>query len=280
MAKTYTELVDSIHLYTNRDEKVIPYALAKQFIDFSTNDIYNKLRIPPLEAIINFGAATADGNLVPIPEDLIEFIQFRQLDSVGRVDKIYENRADIKSFYLSDVSKFNTHYYTRETTSIVIFPDFETGDEFQLVYYRRLPAVYSRDAVTKGNFDTDLVYFSAVSKADLESIVDTAEPNARVRDPDISDKYIREITAPDTDFPDLSSGFYLGKLSQNWVRDDQQSLVLHGALAEAYGYLHDTAKQERYIALFQEGIAEENREARLRTVRGGTAQTHFSSKLL
>jgi hypothetical protein len=277
---TYTELVDFIHLYTNRDEKVIPFNLAKQFIDFSSNNAFNKLRIPPLEAVITYGAATDSGNLVPIPEDTIEFIQFRQLGTDGRVDKIYENRADVKSFYMSDVNKFDDHYYTRETSSIVLYPDYAVGDEFQLVYYRRLPAMYSRDAITKANYDAGYVYYSAVSKADLESIIDTAEPDARTRDPDISANYIVEITSPDPDYPDLATGWYLGKLSQNWLRDDLLSLVLHGALAEAYGYLHDTAKQERYIALFNEAIESENREARLRSVRGGTAQTHYSSKLL
>ena len=276
---TYTELVDNIHLYTNRDQKVISYSLVKQFIDHSANEIYNKLRVPPLEGILTYAAATQAGNLIPIPEDAIEFIQFRKLDATNRVDSIYESRADIKSFYLSNTNKFNDHYYTREATDLVVYPDFAAGDKFQLVYYRRLPAMYSRHVVNKANFDAGYVYYSAVSQADLESTVEAAEPLASTKDTDLVGTII-SVTSPDADYPELATGWYIGKLSANWLRDAQQNLVLHGALAEAYGYLHDTEKQERYLNLFREGIADENKEAVVRTVRGGSAQSHYSSTLL
>ena len=72
----------------------------------------------------------------------------------------------------------------------------------------------------------------------------------------------------------------MGTLAGNWLRDENLKLLLYGTQAEAYIYLKDEEKAVAMKTLLQEEIDELNTEARLRAVRGGVAQTHYSGGFL
>ena len=164
---TYTELVDLVHSYTTRDSKVLPYNLVKTFIDFTNDRIYNKLRIPPLEKLLSYNDITVESERLPVPDDLIEFIQLRKLDDNGDVDRVYNAKADVRSFNLGSVTKYDRYHYSREVNELLIHPKMEVGDKMELLYYRRLPAAYSRYSVDQANYDSGIVYYSASSSNDL-----------------------------------------------------------------------------------------------------------------
>jgi len=267
----YTRFVDMIHSYTNRDQTVLPNDLIKSFTDMATDDVYRSLRIPPLEATFTYDPLTEDGNLVGIPGDAIEFIQLRKLDAnTLKVKDVYNARSDIRSFYIDNMSKYDGNYYTREVNDLVVYPDLKTGDVMQLHYYKRLPSVYARYSLTATNVATGLMY-TGPSQADVQDQVEVAEPGAFIADPDLLSS-IKEY-AGDADIP---AGWYVGTLAGNWLRDENLKMLLYGTPPEAYIYLKDAEKAQQFFALRDQEIEDLNTEARLRSVRGGVAQTHYS----
>jgi hypothetical protein len=271
----YTELVDSIHSYTNRSTKVLPYPLVKTFIDFGMTSIYADLRVPPLESVSTMAAAISVSNELPIPDDAIEFIQLRILDSDGKVDNIYNARADIRSFYNDSMTKYDCYNYTREGNSLLVYPDVAIGDVHQLYYYHRLPTMYARYAVTNNNNIEGRLY-SGVDADAVTALVVADDANAFTRDPDLTSKIVNSVSAADG----LADAYYLGRIAPNWIRDEDEKTVLYATLVEAFTYLNDDEKLSKYAAMLGDRIHKLNTEAKLRAVRGGISQVHFAAPLL
>jgi hypothetical protein len=271
---TYTEFVDLIHGYTNRTTNVLPYSNIKTFADMASDTIYRKLRIPPLEITYTYAAATADTSQLEVPGDLIEFTQLRKLDEDGEVECVYNARADIRSFYLDNMTKYDGNFYTREGPNLLVYPEIEEGDVMQLFYFRRLPSIYARFALTTENYAQGLLYTGASAQA-CSDVLEAAEPNAQSRDPDLTGQI--EYFAGDVDVPE---GWYVGQLAANWLRDENLKMVLYGTQKEAYIYLKDAEKAAAAGQLMVTDLQELNDEAVLRQVRGGVAQTHYSGGLI
>ena len=267
----YTRFVDMIHSYTNRDQTVLPNDLIKSFTDMATDDVYRSLRIPPLEATFTYDPLIADGNLIGIPGDAIEFIQLRKVDgTTGKVTDVYNARSDIRSFYIDNMSKYDGNYYTREVNDLIVHPEMKTGDVMQLHYYKRLPSVYARYSLTAENVALGLMYTGA-SQSIVQDLVEAAETGAFTADPDLLNSIVEY--AGDAEIP---AGWYVGTLAGNWMRDENLKMLLYGTQAEAYIYLKDAEKAQQFFALRDQEIEDLNTEARLRSVRGGVAQTHYS----
>ena len=64
-------------------------------------------------------------------------------------------------------------------------------------------------------------------------------------------------------------------LAGHWLRDENLKLLLYGTQAEAYIYLKDVEKAQAFFGLRDQEIEMLNKEAVLRSVRGGVAQTHY-----
>ena len=268
----YTRFVDMIHTYTNRDATVLPNDLIKNFADMASDDVYRKLRIPPLEATFTYDPLIAAGSLIGIPGDTIEFIQLRKLDSTTLdVCEVYNARSDIRSFYIDNMSKYDGNYYTREVNDLVVHPEMEIGDVMQLHYYKRLPSIYARYSLTGENVALGLMY-TGVDQTTVQDAVEAAEPGAFEADPDL----LAQITYASGSDADIPQGWYLGALAGNWLRDENLKMVLYGTQAEAYVYLKDAEKAQNFFALRDAEIEDLNTEAKLRAVRGGVAQTHYS----
>ena len=213
----YTKFVELIHGYTNRNSAVLPNDLIKNFADMASDSIYRNLRIPPLEATFTYDPTIAEGNLIGIPGDAIEFIQLRKLDPDTLIPcDIYNARADIRSFYIDDMTKYDGNYYTREVNDLVIHPDYGIGDVMQLHYYRRLPSLYARFSLTVDNYGLGLLY-SGASQSAVQEAVELSEPGAFEADPDLLSNIVQH--GGDADIP---AGWYLGQLSGNWLRDENR----------------------------------------------------------
>jgi hypothetical protein len=271
---TYTEFVDLIHGYTNRTVNVLPYANIKTFTDMASDTLYRKLRIPPLEITYTYGAVTEKTSILEIPGDLIEFVQLRKLDADGKVSDVYNARADIRSFYIDNMTKYDGNYYTREGGNLLIYPEMEVGDVMQLFYFRRLPSIYARFSLTDANYSAGLLYTGATAQI-CSDVLEAAEPNAQSRDPDLTGQI--QYWAGDAEVPE---GYYIGQLAANWLRDENLKMVLYGTQKEAYIYLKDLEKAQMADQLMKADMQELNDEAVLRQVRGGVAQTHFNGGLI
>lgn len=272
----YTKFVDNVHKYTNRDSSVLPNDLIRTFADIACDNIYKDLRAAPLEYVYTYDALVADSDKLAVPGDAASFIQLRKLDSNGDVDCVYNARSDMRSFYAEGYKDYSDAHFTREGNNFVIYPEGEVGDVFELFYYRRLPSIYARYAVTEDNYALGLLYFGATAN-DCENALLTAEADSTVtEDATTADPLIAgNITYVDGTGA-IPEGYYVGILAPNWLRDENQSMVLYGTLREAYIYLQDEARAAAYDQLFRTQISELNDEDKRSRVSGGIVTTHFS----
>lgn len=271
----YTKFVDNVHKYTNRDSTVLPNDLIRTFADIACDNIYKDLRAAPLEYVYTYDALTEDTSLLAVPGDAASFIQLRKLDSNGEVSAVFNARSDMRSFYADGFKNVGEYHFTRESNNFVIYPEGKTGDVYELFYYRRLPSIYARYAVNEANYGLGLLYYGA-DEAACEAALLAAEADSTVTDDaTTADPLITSgITYVDGTGA-VPLGYYVGKLAPNWLRDENQSMVLYGTLREAYIYLQDEQRAAAYDQLLRTQIEEINDEDKRSRVSGGIVTTHF-----
>lgn len=305
---TYTEMVDMVSDWSNRDTSVLSYATIKTMINFAADNAYRTLRVPALEFLKTYDAvvidATITNNRLAIPNDAIEFIQLRKKssDHVYSDYDIYASKLDIKSFYQDWMDTDQRYFYTREQNDLLVFPDQKVGELYELLYYRRLPEANARYSVVTGNghsvsnfanhkadstFQTNAYLWKGSTKANLMAgmqVVTNAAaysaegPNIFTRDPELEDQ-IFEVTSGNATTA-LPVGFYLGKLAANWLRDSNEKIILYGALSEAFTYLNEPAQIQMYMSRFNQEVSSLNDENSSRNWSGGTVSAHFDSHLI
>ena len=164
---TYTALIAKVRDWANRDAETLPDSIIKDAIRYGADNIYRELRLPPLEHTVTYtiGAAQNGTEVLNIPEDLSEFISLRRLDggrSTGTVDNadqsiIYNQKADYRTFRDIDAQQYDFYRWTRRGNEILIHPPLREGEEYELYYYRRLPAMNATYAVNPANFAASLL---------------------------------------------------------------------------------------------------------------------------
>ena len=70
--------------------------------------------------------------------------------------------------------------------------------------------------------------------------------------------------------------YYTGNEIQHWLRDENERIVLFGALAEAFAYLQEEDMHQKYKQMFTEQIALINGEEKMRVARGGNLSVSFN----
>ena len=71
---------------------------------------------------------------------------------------------------------------------------------------------------------------------------------------------------------------YYGDYVPNWLRDQNERVLLMGALAEVFFYLQEDDEAQKYAALFLQEIQELNDEDRMRHASGGNIQVNFNGR--
>ncbi len=82
----------------------------------------------------------------------------------------------------------------------------------------------------------------------------------------------------DLTFSNTNSAKYVGNETYNWLRDDNERVLLMGALAEAFAYLQDDDQAAKYKQLFNEEILELNDEDAKRNASGGNIQVTYNGR--
>jgi len=287
MARTYGELIDLVRDWSNRDNQVLGDGIIEDCLKYAADKAYRFLRIPPLEDIITYGstaltAATSDAanglpsiTTVALPADFIEFIQIREIDSNGLTTRVFNEKVDIRSFndMVSGIHYTSDGYYSRQAGNILLAPGFGfgslgTADKIEVYYYKRLPALDASYTVTPSNYSAGL----------LNSVLSTTA-NAEIL-------YISTVGSSKTAHTTLAAAtaaggtvtteYFTGQLVPNWLRDDNERILLQGALAEVFFYLQDDDQSVKYAQLFQTEIASLNDEDKRRNAKGGNIQTNYS----
>ncbi len=264
---TYTEMVGMVRDWSNRDVEVLSNQQISTMLTFAADESYRQLKIPALEAVYTYNISGGTSEIL-VPSNLTEVIQLRMKDNnsvTGYV--VYESKSDIRSFYNEYTFKYSDFFYTREQNKFIFCPETTGAETLELYYYGRQPALDARYTIDTDTESTDYQYFNTSSE-DLMAAVELAEG---------SDIFSIDLKASiDSD----SDGFRLGKPAPNWLRDQNERIILFGALAEAFDFLQETEQAQVYRQKFISEIQALNQEEKMRMSRGGNIQTHFQAPLL
>lgn len=286
MALTYTQLVALVRSWCNRDDEVVSDAIIQDALKYAADKAYRTLRVPPLENVAVYSktileAATTTGGITPsvteilIPYDLVEFIQLKEKDSAGATLRVFNEKLNVRTFnnpYAEIYSGYN--YWTRERNVIKFSPGFGQGGSdastVELYYYRRLPALNATYAVTVLNWNAGFLTASSSEVATagrlwfstINSITTAFATQAEA------------VTAGGVQ----TNGYFVGNTTPNWLRDENERILLFGALAEVFAFVQEDDQAAKYQAMFMNEIRELNDEDVRRNASGGNYQMQFNGR--
>ena len=285
---TYANFTALVRDWSNKDSSVLSDTRIQDCLRYAADKCYRNLRVAALENTITYNstalnaATTAANTFLPsqtdltLPTDLIEFIQIREIDSVGRTCRVFNEKTDLRTF--NDWSSLKTSYigyFSRQGNTLLLAPGFghansvSTADKVELHYYRRLPALNALYDVTPANYAAGFLTqdnAAAVSLFFVNGDNNTAYATQS------------EATAADTGNAGTNNAKYRGNEAANWLRDENERVLLMGALAEVFYYLQDDDQGVKYKKLFDQEIFELNDEDTKRNAAGGNVQVNFSGR--
>jgi len=285
---TYANFTALVRDWSNKDSSVLSDTRIQDCLRYAADKCYRNLRVAALENTITYNstaleaATTAANTFLPsqtdltLPTDLIEFIQIREIDSAGRTCRVFNEKTDLRTF--NDWSALKTSYigyFSRQGNTLLLAPGFgqanslSTADKIELHYYRRLPALNAQYDVTPANYAAGFLTqdnAAAVSLFFVNGDNNTAYATQS------------EATAADTGNAGTNNAKYKGNEAANWLRDENERVLLMGALAEVFYYLQDDDQGVKYKKLFDQEIFELNDEDSKRNAAGGNVQVNFSGR--
>ena len=292
MALTYIELVAKVRDWANRDEEVVSDTVIKDCLKYAADKAYRTLRVPPLENVAKYDktllqAATinATSNSVSITElqlpfDLIEFIQIRELDSSNLTTRVFNEKVDIRTFNDSNAEKYTGfNYWARQQNVLYLVPGFgngatgNTANSIELYYYRRLPALDALYAVTVLNYNAGFLTTTGAGVGVANSTQLFFNSNTGTT------AYATQAAAQAASAGGtVTATYYIGTLVPNWLRDQNERVLLMGALAEVFAYVQEDDQAQKYLQVYKSEIAELNDEDAKRNASGGNLQVNFNGR--
>ena len=288
MALTYTELTALVRSWANRDEEVVSDAIIQDSLQYAADKAYRTLRIPPLENIAVFNntddaltnATVAASNLNPsrtelqVPQDLVEIIHIKETDANGNTVRVFNEKLDTRTFFDPTTEKYtNNNYFTRERNVIMISPGFNDSNlgvasNIEVYYYRRLPALNSKYAVTTLNYSAGFLTTTGGTTPLYFVNGNTATAYTTQA----------EATAADTNSAGTNSANYIGIDVPHYLRDENERILLYGALAQIFAFTQEDEQAVKYDKLFYGEIKELNDEDKQRQASGGNVQVNFNGR--
>jgi hypothetical protein len=295
----YDALVDKVRDWSNKPEiNTIPDSVIEDCLSYSADECYRVLRIPPLETTVEYVVDSTDnvgdnsaglpyGNAYTafdIPEDLVQFIYIRTLaqDNIGtsystypsNVSKVFNEVTDSRTFFDLYSEKYSVYNWMWKDGKIFIHPQLAVGATVEISYYRRLPALNATYSVIPVNY--------------LINLSDSAQPYLTLTDVNTDTPlYFSTKTGVTQCFatyaeaaaynPTVTTKYYIGKEVSNWLRDENERLLIWGALYNLGSYLFDEKMEQRYEKKFAENVFSLNKEEKWRRASGGNVQVNFNT---
>jgi hypothetical protein len=193
------------------------------------------------------------------PGDMIEIIYLRNADTSSKNPGIvYNEKVDVRTFNDNLSSSKDFYFYTRIGNDIKLHGNFSRGDTVELHYYRRLAAL---DATYSGTYNN---WKSGVGTLDIGGVATTYSAAANKTEA-FFDTRLAE-----------NSAYWVGQESNNWLRDENERIILFGTLLEISIYLNDNEEIQKYQILFDQEIQELNKEEVTRKNKGGNLSMSFA----
>ena len=286
---TYANFTALVRDWSNKDSSVLSDTRIQDCLRYAADKCYRNLRVAALENTITYNstalaAATTTGtNYLPsqtdvtLPSDLIEFIQIREIDVNGRTCRVFNEKTDLRTF--NDWSALKTSYigyFSRQGNTLLLAPGFgqanslSTADKIELHYYRRLPALNALYDVTPANYAANFLTqdnAAAVSLFFVNGDTNTAYATQS-----------EATAAAGGNQGNTNNAKYKGNEAANWLRDENERVLLMGALSEVFYYLQDDDQGVKYKKLFDQEVFELNDEDTKRNAAGGNVQVNFNGR--
>lgn len=308
MAIKYNALRSLVRNWSNRDDQVLSDSVIESTLKYSADEAFRKLQIPELEkskyflvtedgsmpsttnvdynnvAVATIKDSTVYENIVTLnlPEDLVSFIVIRvsgeaqytdtalNVDSVGNPvvkstpnDRVVNEKVDIRTFYDNYADKSSDLFWARQGDKILISGNINKDDIVELHYYSKLSPLNARV-----DLPNSLTLAQAQADTDNYEVITASAYN----DSDSNDASTYK----------LIEGSYVRSVNEkpNWLRDDNERILLFGALHRVFDYLQEDDQSAKYFQRFAQAIEELNKEERVRKASGGNIKVNFSSHLI
>ena len=290
MALTYNELIALVRNWSNKDDEVVSDAIIQDCLKYAADKCYRTLRVPPLENVAVYSktllsaATTATTGLIPsktelqLPYDLIEFIQIKELDAAGSPTRVFNEKVDIRTFNDPSAEKYSSsNYFARQRNLLFLTPGFgestlgNAANSIELYYYRRLPALNALYAVTVLNYNAGFLTTNGAGANVAYSALLYFAGNTGTKAYATAAEALAAGGAQ-------TNAYYIGTLVPNWLRDENERVILMGALAELFSYAQDDAQAAKYGKMFYNEIKELNDEDSSRNASGGNLQVNFNGR--
>lgn len=277
----YDALVAKVRDWSNRPESAtIPSEVIADCIRYGADDLYQRLRIPPLEFSRTYTVSAADNNandrytVIPIPADMAQFAMLRPLDKSGGRDSpyLFNHVTDVRSFLDPWQEQYVGGRYMWRENEIWISPQQEPGVQLEIFYYRRLPALNATFTVSANNWIDGVLL---ASQTFLEASTTSGDYLW------IVDGLYSFDTEPEADAWILAHGGtkaqvqLTGKEAPNWMRDSNERLLIWSALKHIGAYLDDDKMEARYEKKINDEVARLNNEEVMRRAKGGNVQMNI-----
>ena len=242
----YDALVEKVRKWANRDDVILTDSLIEDFLDYSADLCYRKLRIPPLEHVYSYPAITSSNEgdtSLQLPPDFSELISFSRKDKDGK-RYTFSKLLDSNEFQ-SELTTVPENSFAFKNRDLIFNPKAKIGDVYEVHYYRRLFDLDAKYVVNQANIDNG--YAESASQGDNGAV----------------------------EFPSGSGTYYVGKEVSNWLRDENERVLLFGALAHALDYLGEEERSLRYFQKQAVAIDELNREETFTKSKGGSSVVSY-----
>lgn len=282
----YDALVAKVRDWSNKpDVNTIPNSVIEDCLSYSADECYRLLRIPPLEETVtytvgstdNVGEPNAGGYLAytsfEIPEDLTQFIYVRTIDSTTQQTIMFNEVTDKRTFFDPTAETYSDIYWMWQDGKIFVKPQQKVGTKIEVHYYKRLPSLNATYSVIPINYligltDEEQPYLDLVVSGGTNLYFSTANS--------VTKCFLSFAEASAYATP-VTTKMYTGKEVTNWLRDQNERLLIWGALYNLAAYLVDDAMEKRYQLKFIENIESLNREEKWRRSLGGNVQINVNT---
>ena len=238
-----------------------------------------------------------------VPGDAVSFIHIRSYGQVERDDMdrvmvdtsgtpevtqtrdsgiVFNEKTDVRTYYDFFADKTSTSFWTRHGNELLVAGDISGGTVLELHYYRRLPALDARLALTVDEVNALGAYVGPIPNSNDQitvgtetyEAISTAEYVALTNLEQRTYILLENVPVGNTleNFPYVRST----TLTSNWLRDQNERALLFGALYHVFDYLQEDDQAQKYLARFYESLSELNDEERNRRASGGNVQINYN----
>jgi len=280
----YDALVAKVRDWSNKPEvNTIPTSVIQDCLKYSADECYRLLRIPPLEETTIYTVGSTDNIGVQndtlsytsfaIPEDLTQFIYLRTLASTTNESTVFDEITDKRTFFNQYAETYSANYWMWQDGKLFIKPQLPVGTQIEIHYYKRLPALNALYSVVPINYiiglsDAEQPYLTLVVSGGTNLYFSTANSVTRC-----FSTYAEAAAYNAT----VTTKMYEGNEVSNWLRDQNERLLIWGGLYNLGAYLIDDVMEKRYQVKFLDNIESLNKEEKWRRSLGGNVQINVNT---